>query len=61
MGRTASAYRQARRTDWLTNYKAMSWMEYNHTPPTIRLPFILKPSRYMPHIGAKQRAKGATK
>lgn len=71
MARHASTYRQARRNEWLNSGSGMSWAEYNAVRKAeygskfygpIRSAYIgTTPdrSKYMPHIGAKQRAKGA--
>jgi hypothetical protein len=72
MARHASTYRQARRAEF-AKYKAnggiMAWREFNSIPSGIdpwhlgsRGKYIGSPadrSKYVPHICAKQRAKGA--
>jgi hypothetical protein len=72
MARHASTYRQARRQAWLNNSPTMTWAEFNAMlvgthggnytygePGMAR--YVSKPdrSKYVPHIGAKQRVKGA--
>lgn len=74
MARQASTYRQARRAAWISNSPNMTWAEFNAMPVgtyggnyTYGIPkmgrYASNPdrSKYMPHIGAKQRAKGASK
>lgn len=75
MARHASTYRQARRAAWREESPASSWADFNtrhkadgyrigrvNARPPMDWPYGArpKPSKYMPHIGAKQRAKGAS-
>jgi hypothetical protein len=75
MARHASTYRQARRQWWKES--DMNWKDANQTLKENQIgvmegkrfgpvrstytPSIPKPSKYEPHIGAKQRAKGQGK
>lgn len=75
MARHASTYRQARREAYFSdpqNYNSISWREFNDTRANepgfgvgskeiiFASPFQSR-SKYIPHTGAKQRAKGAAK
>lgn len=69
MARNASTYRQARRAAWLADEHARTWREFNsnfvggYDIKALREPVGSHfnrhdRSKYMPHIGAKRRAKG---
>ncbi len=70
MARNASTYRQARRAAWKES--SLTWEEFNEAtkiksngkPDVLtgniasrHAPFTPQPNKYIPHIGAKQKAK----
>ncbi len=74
MARHASTYRQARRKAWKES--PLTWEEFNTATkltfkgkPDVLIgniehrhtPFVPKPNKYIPHTGAKQKAKAMKK